>query len=70
MGQYDVKSEVSDKYSLRGRVFNKLREDILAGKYQENEELREAISRLNAKNKELEEKFVLSLNDDFDLLFK
>ena len=36
----------------------------------ENEELREAISRLNAKNKELEEKFVLSLNDDFDLLFK
>ena len=43
MGQYDVKSEVSDKYSLRGRVFNKLREDILAGKYQENEELREVV---------------------------
>lgn len=43
MGQYDVKSEVSDKYSLRGRVFNKLREDILAGKYRENEELREVV---------------------------
>lgn len=36
----------------------------------ENEELRETISRLNDKNKELEEKLVLSLNDDFDLLFK
>lgn len=43
MSQYDVKSEVSDKYSLRGRVFNKLREDILAGKYAENEELREVV---------------------------
>lgn len=38
---YDVKKEVSDKYSLRGRVFNKLREDILSGKYEENEELKE-----------------------------
>ena len=36
----------------------------------ENEELRETISRLNDKNKELEEKLVLSLNDDFDFLFK
>ena len=25
---YDVKQEVTDKYSLRGRVFHKLREDI------------------------------------------
>lgn len=28
-------------YSLRGRVFHTLREDILSGKYKENEELRE-----------------------------
>lgn len=39
--KYDVKQEVTDKYSLRGRVFNKLRDDILSGKYKENEELRE-----------------------------
>ena len=38
---FDVKREVSDKYSLRGRVFGKLREDILNGKYQEHEELKE-----------------------------
>lgn len=38
---YDVKKEVSDKYSLRGRVFNKLRDDILSGKFEENEELKE-----------------------------
>lgn len=41
MAGYDVKAEVTDKYSLRGRVFHKLREDILSGKYQENEELKE-----------------------------
>ena len=41
MGKYDVKQEVTDKYSLRGRVFHKLREDILSGKYEENEELKE-----------------------------
>ncbi len=41
MGSYDVKQEVNDKYSLRGRVFNKIREDILSGKYKEHEELRE-----------------------------
>ena len=41
MGSYDLKSEVNDKYSLRGRVFQKLREDILSGKYQEPEELKE-----------------------------
>ena len=42
MGEYDVNHEASDKYSLRGRVFQKLREDILDGKYQENDELKEA----------------------------
>lgn len=41
MSYYDVKQEVTDKYSLRGRVFNRLREDILSGKYAENEELKE-----------------------------
>lgn len=41
MSRYDVKQEVTDKYSLRGRVFHKLREDILNGRYKENEELKE-----------------------------
>ncbi len=41
MANYDVKQEVTDKYSLRGRVFNKLREDILSGIYEDYEELRE-----------------------------
>ena len=41
MSDYDVKQEVTDKYSLRGRVFHKLREDILNGIYEEHEELRE-----------------------------
>lgn len=38
---HDVKNEVTDKYSLRGRVFNRIREDILNGKYKEHEELKE-----------------------------
>ena len=41
MNDYDVRRDVSDKYSLRGRVFHKLRDDILNGKYKENEELKE-----------------------------
>ncbi len=32
VSKYDVKQEVTDKFSLRGRVFHKLREDILSGK--------------------------------------
>ncbi len=36
-----MKREVSDKYSLRGRVFHRIRDDILNGKYQEHEELKE-----------------------------
>lgn len=36
-----MKQEVTDKFSLRGRVFHKLREDILNGKYAEQEELKE-----------------------------
>ena len=41
MGEFDVRQEVSDKYSLRGRVFHRIRDDILSGKYQEHEELKE-----------------------------
>ncbi|MBQ8198786.1 MAG: GntR family transcriptional regulator [Lachnospiraceae bacterium] len=42
MADYNLKDQVSDKYSLRGRVFHKIREDILNGKYKTGEELREA----------------------------
>ena len=38
MTNYDKKYDANDKYSLRGRVFQKLREDILSGKYKEHEE--------------------------------
>ncbi len=41
MTGYNVKDEVTDKYSLRGRVFNKMREDILKGQYNQNEALKE-----------------------------
>lgn len=41
MADYDLKREVTDKFSLRGRVFHKLRDDILSGKYEEHEELKE-----------------------------
>lgn len=37
----EVQKEVTDKYSLRGRVFHRIREDILSGKYEKDEELRE-----------------------------
>lgn len=41
MANYDVKSEVTDKFSLRGRVYHKIRDNILSGVYKENEELKE-----------------------------
>ena len=41
MADYDVKSEVNDKFSLRGRVYHKIRDNILSGVYKENEELKE-----------------------------
>ena len=41
MSNYDVKQEVTNKYSLRGRVFSKVREDILSGRYKDHEELKE-----------------------------
>lgn len=36
-----MQQEGNDQYSLRGRVFNRIREDILSGKHEQNEELRE-----------------------------
>ena len=39
--EYDLTKEVTDKYSLRGRVFNKIRDDILNGVYKEHDELKE-----------------------------
>ena len=41
MENHDLKQEVTDKYSLRGRVFHRIREDILNGKYKDHEELKE-----------------------------
>ena len=43
MSNSDVKQEVTDKYSLRGRVFHRLRDDILSGRYDEYEELKEMV---------------------------
>lgn len=42
MNNYNEGKEERDKYSLRGKVFSKIREDILAGNYAERDELREA----------------------------
>lgn len=41
MDNNELQKEVTDKYSLRGRVFSRIREDILSGKYKQNEELKE-----------------------------
>ncbi len=41
MEDFDLRKEMAETYSLRGRVFNKIREDILSGAYHENEELKE-----------------------------
>lgn len=43
MDAYDVQNEVSDKYSLRGRIYDKIRCDILDGKYEVNEAIKETI---------------------------
>ena len=42
MDNYNANKEEMDIYSLRGKVFRKIREDILEGNYSEMEELREA----------------------------
>ncbi len=39
----EIGQSLSDRYSLRGRVFNQIRDSILSGKYAEGEELREVI---------------------------
>ena len=41
MDDQSFSKDGSDKYSLRGMVFTRLREDILSGKYAVNEELKE-----------------------------
>lgn len=41
LDNYNLRSEVNDKYSLRGRVFHKIREDILKGRYRQNEAMKE-----------------------------
>lgn len=38
---YNLQNEVSDKYSLRGRVFHKIREDILRGIYKQSQPMKE-----------------------------
>ena len=43
MDNMDNSYELADSYSLRGRVFGKLREDILLGKYKDMEELKEVV---------------------------
>lgn len=42
MEELDVEKETTDKFTLSGRVFNQIREDILAGKYKSGEELKES----------------------------
>lgn len=41
MEDLNLHKDVTDHYSLRGKVFNRLREDILSGIYRESEELKE-----------------------------
>ena len=41
MEDYNLQNEITDKYTLRGRVYNTIREKILSGYYKENEELKE-----------------------------
>lgn len=41
MSSYDNRHAANEQYSLRGRVFQKIRDDILSGKYKEHEELKE-----------------------------
>ena len=41
MNSRDLAKESKEKYSLRGRVFHQIRDDILSGKYKDREELKE-----------------------------
>ncbi len=42
MSEKQGQKETRDKYSLRGRVYESIREDILGGRYEQNTELKEA----------------------------
>lgn len=42
MGERQDPKENRDRYSLRGRVYKSIREDILSGRYEQNTELKEA----------------------------
>lgn len=42
MGERKDSKENRDRYSLRGRVYKSIREDILSGRYEQNTELKEA----------------------------
>ncbi len=39
--EFNLQKEIADRYSLRGRVYNTIRDKILSGDYHENEELKE-----------------------------
>lgn len=41
MEEINLQKEIADRYSLRGRVYNTIRDKILSGDYHENEELKE-----------------------------
>ncbi len=41
MGDCEIHRDAADRYSLRGRVFHSIRENILSGRYGQHEELRE-----------------------------
>ena len=41
MNEMHDPKENRDRYSLRGRVYESIREDILSGKYEQNTELKE-----------------------------
>ncbi len=41
MEEFDLQKEIADRYSLRGRVYNSIRDKILSGEYHESEELKE-----------------------------
>ncbi len=41
MNSRDLTKETKEKYTLRGRVFHQIRDDILSGKYKDREELKE-----------------------------
>lgn len=41
MEEFNLQKEIADRYSLRGRVYNTIRDKILSGDYHESEELKE-----------------------------